>query len=143
MKSAVVAVAVLSGYAWVAAGTAPYSTISYVLVAIPCVAVTVAYSAMGGLSLDHSDVRAYYQHRAAGASLSTVAPWIAVLTAAVLLEAAGLLLGGRSTSVPTLSTTVDHLLAFRWERCLLCLAWLLVGAIPLIRLRQFFQARDS
>jgi hypothetical protein len=143
MKRATVAAAVLVGYAWVSAGVAPFSTISYLLAAIPCVATVAAYVAMGGLSPDRLDVRAYYQRRAGGASHSTIAPWITVLTAVVILEAVGLLLGGRSPSVPTLSTTVDHLLATRLERCVMCSSWLLAGGIPLIRLRHFLQVGDS
>jgi hypothetical protein len=143
MRRGIVVVAILFGYAWVVAGAVPFSSISYFLVAIPSVVIAVAYGAMGGFSPHRSDISAYYQRRAAGATLSTIAPWITVLSAAALLEFVGLLLGGHSTSVPTLSTTVDHLLAARWERCLLCLAWLLVGAIPLIRLRKFVHVGDS
>jgi hypothetical protein len=142
MKRAIVAVALLAGYAWATAGVKPFSTVSYVLVAIPSVATVLACVALGGLSPRRPEISAYYLRKAGGASLPTVAPWIAVLSAAVVLEAVGLLLGGRSASVPTLSTTVDHLLAVRWERCLLCFAWLRVGVIPLIGLRRLSQARD-
>ena len=136
------AVAVLIGYAWWTACVAPFSTISYVLVALPSVAIVLAYIAIGGLSPNHPEIRTYYQRNTGDASLSTVAPWIAILSAAIVLEVVGLLLGGHSISVPTLSTTVDHLLAQRWERCLLCSAWLLTGVIPLIGLRQLVHARD-
>lgn len=142
MKRAIAA-AVLTAYAWMSAGVAPFSTLSYVLVAIPSGAMVLSYIAIGGLSPGRLDVSAYYQRRADGASPSTIAPWIAVLAAVVILETIGLLLGGRSPTVPTLSTSVDHLLEARWERCLMCLAWLLIGGIPLLRLRQFLQNGDS
>jgi hypothetical protein len=143
MKRAIIAVGIMTGYAWVTTGAAPFSAFSYLLVATPCVAFVVVYTRMGGLSVDHVEVSEYFQRRARDATLSTVAPWIALLTAAVALEAMGLLLGGRSTSVPTLSTTVDHLLAVRWERFLLCLAWLFAGGFPLLRLWRLFQVRES
>src|SRR5580692_5091504 len=113
MKGAIVAVVVLTGYAWVSAGAAPFTALSYVLVAIPCVAFVLVFVLLGGLSRGR---RGYYQRKAGNATISTVAPWIVLLTAAIVLEVVGLLLGGRSPSVPTLSTAVDHLLAHRWER---------------------------
>jgi hypothetical protein len=142
MKRAIL-VGILVGYAWVTTGVAPFSTFSYCLIAVPCVIFVVAYIRMGGLSTDHAEVGAYFESKSGGATRATVAPWIALLVAALVLEAVGLLLGGRSTSVPTLSTTVDHLLAVRWERCLLCLAWLLAGGVPLFRLWQIFRVRGS
>lgn len=143
MTRTAIGIAILAGYAWVVAGVAPFSAPSYVLVAIPSVVIVLAYVARGALSPRHEAVNAYYQRESDGASLSTVAPWIAVLTVAVALEVIGLVLGGRSSSVPTLSTTVDHLLRFHWERWLLCLAWLLVGVSPLIGLRRLTHAGDS
>jgi hypothetical protein len=143
MKRAIVVLGLLTGYAWVTAGVVPFSFLSYFLVATPCVAFVVAYIRMGGLSVDHVEVSEYFQRKASDVTLSTVAPWIALLTAVVILEVVGLLLGGRSTSVPTLSTTVDHLLTVRWERCLFCLAWLLAGAYPLLGLWHLVHARDS
>jgi hypothetical protein len=129
----IVAGAIMTGYAWVTAGAAPFSTLSYLLVATPCVAFVVLYVRMGGLSVDRVVLNEYFQRKARETTLSSVAPWTALLTAAVALEAVGLLLGGRSTNVPTLSTTVDHLLEVRWERCLLCLAWLFAGGFALFR----------
>jgi hypothetical protein len=129
-----VVVVALAGYAWLTAGVKPFTSLSYLLVAVPSVLFVVAYASMGGLSRQRPDVAAHYRRQAHGATLSTVAPWIAWLSAALLLEVIGLLLGGRSSSVPTLSTTIDHLLAMHWERWLFCLTWLLVGALPLLRL---------
>jgi hypothetical protein len=140
---ATIAVAILAGYAWWAAGVTPFTTLSYVLVAIPSVVIVIAYVALGGLSTRQDAIAAYYRRQAGGASLASVAPWIAVLSIAVVLEVIGLLLGGRSSAVPTLSTTVDHLLRFHWERWLICLAWLLLGVTPLNGLRRLSLPRDS
>jgi len=143
MKRALVAVVFMAGYAWVVAGEAPFKTLSYLFVATPCVVFVVAYVRMGGLSVDHGEVNEYFLRKARGATLSSLAPWIVLLTVAVALETVGLLLGGRSASVPTLSTTVDHLLAVRWERYLLCLAWLFAGGFALLRHWRLFHVRKS
>jgi hypothetical protein len=133
---AVVIVVMLAAYSWVTAGVTPFSAPAYAFVALPSVAFVVAYVSMGGLSRHRGDVNTYYQDRSRDTTLSNVAPWISVFVAALVLEAIGLSLGGRSTSVPTLSTTIDHLLKMQWERSIFCFAWLLAGTVPLIRLRQ-------
>lgn len=130
-------------YAWWAAGVSPFSELSYALVGIPSVIVVFAYSSMGGLSPNRPAIDEYYQDRADGASPSTVAPWLILLLAVTILESVGLALGGRASSVPTLSTTIDYLLVTRWERCLLYVIWLLVGGIPLLRLWQLRHCRES
>jgi hypothetical protein len=135
MTRTVITTTILAGYAWVTTGVAPFSSSSYVLVAIPSAVIILTYVALGGLS--HRDaVSSHYQRQSRDASLSSVTPWITVLTVAVVLEVIGLSLGGRSPSVPTLSTTVDHLLRFHWERGLFCFAWLAVGLAPLVGLRR-------
>lgn len=136
-------VGVTAGYSWFSAGVSPFTVLSYVLVALPCSLFIIAYIRMGGLSTDHRDVSAPFQRKSDDTTLAAVAPWIALLSAAVVLEAVGLLLGGRSTNVPTLSSAVDHLLAFRWERCLLFMAWLFCGGLPLSRLWQSYRVRGS
>ena len=143
MKSTHVAVVFMAGYAWVVAGAAPFKTLSCLLVATPCVVFVVAYVRMGGLSVDNSEVNEYFLRKSRGTTLLSVAPWIALLTAAVALETIGLLLGGRSADVPTLSTTVDHILAVRWERSLLCLTWLFAGGFALLRHWRLFHVRKS
>jgi len=55
---------------------------------------------------------------------------------AIILEVLGLALGGRSTIVPTLSSTFDRLLVNHFERELVFLAWLAVGLSPLMRNRR-------
>jgi hypothetical protein len=134
---------VLAAYAWFTAGVKPFTALSYLLVALPSVVFVVAYTWLGGLSRRRTDVAAHHRRQSDGATLTTIAPWIALLSACVLLEIVGLLLGGRSTIVPTLSTSIDHLLATHWERWLLCWTWLLVAALPLRRLRQLREIRDT
>ncbi len=143
MTRVAVAIAIVAGYAWATAGAAPFSTTSYVLVSIASAVIVLTYVALGGLSPRRDAVRAHYRRQSHDASLSSVAPWIAVLIVAVVLEVIGLSLGGRSTSVPTLSTAVDHLLRFHWERCLICFAWLAVGIAPLVGLRRSSRSGDS
>jgi hypothetical protein len=82
------------------------------------------------------DLRNYYLERSSHASLANVLPWLSLLALAVALEVVGLALGGRNKTVPTLSTTVDHLLVTREGRWLLYVAWLSVGIAPLLRLWQ-------
>jgi phosphate/sulfate permease len=136
-------VVIMAGYAWVLTGVHPFTSLSYVLVGVPSVAIVVAFVVLGGFSRHRSDVNAYYRRHSDSAALRTVTPWIALLVAAVLFEAVGLLLGGRSTSVPTLSTAIDHLLEHHWERFLFCLTWLLAGAFPVLELLQLRERRGK
>ena len=133
---------ILAAYAWVLTGVHPFSAASYVLVAVASVTFVTAFAVLGGLSRRRSDVSAYYQRHAESATLRSATPWIALLIAAVVLEVAGLVLGGRSTSVPTLSTAIDHLLEVHWKRFLICLAWLLAGAVPVLGLRPLRKLRE-
>jgi hypothetical protein len=135
-------VVILAVYAWVVTGVHPFTSLSYVLIAVPSVAFVLAYGLLGGLSRRRADITAYYRRQSEGATLRSVTPWIALLIAAALLEVVGLLQGGRSTSVPTLSTAIDHLLELHWERFLFCLTWLIAGAVPVLALRQLRELRD-
>lgn len=141
MKGAALTTVLLGSYAWITAGVAPFRALCYVLVAVPSVTFVSAFVVLGGFSPGNSNVNAYCQHRGASGTTTTVAPWLALLLAALILETLGLLLGGHSTGVPTLSTTVDHLLARQWERSLFCMAWLLAGAVPLRRLWRLSRVR--
>jgi hypothetical protein len=125
---------VLAAYAWWATGVKPFTTLAYVLIAIPSVLVVTIFAVLGGFSPRRSDVARYYRARSAGATSSSVAPWAALLVVAIVLEAIGLALGGRSPNVATLSTAVDHLLVTHWSRWLLYDLWLAAGAGPLVRL---------
>jgi hypothetical protein len=121
-------------YAGFASGVKPFTATAYVLVAIPALVVLVVFSMLGALTPRRDDVHAYYLDRSDHASFTKVLPWLSIFALAVALEVVGLALGGRNKTVPTLSTTVDHLLVTREGRWLLYAAWLSVGVAPLIRL---------
>lgn len=115
-------VLVAATYAWFATGVRPFGSGAYTYVALPSLVAL-------GFLIDTEVRRRASPNRNVTRSLpiANAAPWLAVLAAAVALEAVGLALGGRSTSVPTLSTTVDHLLVTHAVRWLLFVAWLAVG----------------
>ncbi len=120
-------------YAWFAAGVHAFSALAYTFIAVPSFVALVLYGLLGGFSSERA-VADYYRTRAADTSWANTAGWIGIAVLAAVLEIIGLALGGRSPTVPTLSTTVDHLLVEHWERCLLFVAWIAVGTNPLWRL---------
>ncbi len=124
--------AVAALYAWYATGLRPFSDLAYASLLVPAATAVLLYGALGGFSTS-PDVSSYYRSRSTS---SRVFPWVVVFTAALGLEIAGLALGGRSKDVPTLSTTLDHLLVTHAGRCLLYLWWFWVGVqaiVPLAR----------
>ncbi len=127
-------------YAWIATYVHPFTSRAYVLVAAPSLAGPLFCASLGGFSKS-GDIDSYYRARSSSVTWRSAAPWIAIALFAVALECAGLALGGRSPSIPTLSTTVDHLLVDHWERCVLFVAWVAAGASPLRRLRLVRRAR--
>lgn len=120
--------------AWLATGVRAFSALAYVVVAVPALGALLAYAALGGFSPSNDEVTRHYRSRSAETTWQNTAPWIVLAALALILESVGLALGGRSPSVPTLSTTVDHLLVSHLGRWLLFVAWLAVGAGPLRRL---------
>jgi hypothetical protein len=114
-----IALSAASGYAWWVSGLRPFTMTCYVLVCLPTVLVACVVIARprGG---------------APPIKPRQALPWLLLLAIAVVLEGAGLALGGRSASVPTLSTVIDHALAWHALRMLLYLAWLAI-AVPLLR----------
>jgi hypothetical protein len=139
----VVVMALVIAYAWYATGVTPFHALSYVVVGIPALIVVGFYVCLGAFAEGRSGVTHFYVRRSLGVSLQRITPWLVVLASAVILEVVGLALGGRSTTVPTLSTEVDHLLSTHWLRCVLFLAWLLVGALPLRRLLEFRRTKAA
>jgi hypothetical protein len=65
--------------------------------------------------------------------LRWVLPWLLVALVATGFEGLGLALGGRSATVPTMSTVIDHALAWHALRLVLFCGWLLIGSAPVIR----------
>ena len=120
-------------YAWWASGVRPFSTLGYVLIAIPSLAFVILLVVWGGLSSREFDVHDGDRTVGPHTSLADAWPWLALVVLGVALEIVGLALGGRSTTVATLSTTLDHLLVTHVVRWLLYMAWLAVGATPLVR----------
>jgi hypothetical protein len=106
-------------YAWWATGIRPFSRSADVAIAIPAALVLVA-AWLKPAPRDAGTDR-----------LKGALPWIALLVVAVGLEVAGLALGGRSRTVPTLSTVADQALAWHVTRWLVFVLWLVAGAWPL------------
>lgn len=136
MKRVVLGAVVAVAYAWWAAGVAPFSTLAYLSIALPATAELVLLVAGGRFAVRPRERTQREGRPATTVSLASCTPWVIVLVLAIALEAWGLALGGRSAAVPTLSTTVDHLLATRVERTVLYVAWLALGAAPLARHRR-------
>jgi len=130
------AVVLVVAYAWLATDVEPFHVLSYVVIALPVLVVAGLYGFVGTFADGRSGVAHYDRGRSLRVPLSRSKPWIAVLAGAVVLEAVGLILGGHSSRVPTLSTMVDHLLTTHGLRCVLFLLWLVVGVAPLRRLSQ-------
>jgi hypothetical protein len=128
----VAAAAGSAAYAWWATGLQPFTTSAYVAVGLPVALLTV----LAGVGLAGSRVETGAAADARGVGrlqLRTTFPWVLLLLLAVGLEAVGLLLGGRSADVPTLSTVVDHALGLHGVRFALFLGWLAVGWAPVAR----------
>jgi 4-amino-4-deoxy-L-arabinose transferase-like glycosyltransferase len=117
-------------YAWIATSVRPFTTHAYAVVAAPSLAALLFYASLGGFS-KRTDIDSHYRARSSSVTWRSVAPWIAIVLLAIALESLGLALGGRSSIVPTLSTTVDHLLVHHWERWVLFAVWMAAGASPL------------
>ncbi len=115
----------IAAYAWWATGLHPFTVGSYVAVGLPVVALVLVVLVVRP---DGSD-RNGSQTGADGpeVNLRTAFPWLLLFVIAVGLEVWGLALGGRSKTVPTLSTVVDHAMAWHVVRFVLFCAWLATG----------------
>ena len=129
-----VVVVVAVAYGWWDAGVRPFTWQSYVLIAFPIAVVIGCYISDG--SFARTTRRELLSTQDGSAFGSRQSAWWAIIVFAVLLEAWGLALGGRSSAVPTLSTTLDHLLATRVERTIVFVVWLACGASPLLQSRR-------
>jgi hypothetical protein len=124
----VVVLAALVAYAWWLSGLVAFTTSATVAVAVPVAALLAV--ALLTPSARAPDDRPRPDTAVAARRL---APWLALVSMAVVLEIVGLALGGRSPAVPTLSTVVDHALVDRFSRFALCCAWLGIGVLAVLR----------
>ncbi|MGD0883192.1 MAG: hypothetical protein ABSB09_16635 [Acidimicrobiales bacterium] len=115
------AVLVATGYAWWATGRHPFTAVAYGAVALPVVIAVAASAAFPARR------RGSAEHVVATRPQRATLPWILFLVGGLALEGLGLALGGRSTLVPTLSTTVDHAMRWHWSRFVLFEVWVAVG----------------
>lgn len=119
----------------------PFTTLSYWLIAVPIVLVVFGDVAATRKSRPFL-VRDAVISRGAQVTAKKFLSWWFVVVLAVALEAVALALGGRSKSVPTLSTTLDRLLTTHADREIIFLLWLFVGALPLVRRRHLSKGSD-
>ena len=116
----------VAGYAYWATGLRPFTVSAYVAVGIPVAVV-------GCVAAFDWPARGLRAQGAQMVGLRGVLPWLLVALIAAGLEGLGLALGGRSSTVPTMSTVIDHGLAWHAFRLVLFCGWLLIGSAPLIR----------
>ena len=133
-----VAVGVLAA-AWAVTGVAPFTATAYVALFLAAVVVVLAGSKDPASRLGR---RRTLRPRAGPAprrgpqgqlGIVPMLPWLLIAVAAAGLEAAGLALGGRSPRMATLSTAVDHLLAWHVTRWIAFLAWAWLGVAGIWR----------
>jgi len=137
------AVVLGGGYAWWATGLRSFTAPAYLAVALPVAVIVAAVAWSGGLSSRQPEVAARYRRLADGVTVRRALPWLALLLAAVTIEAVGLALGGRSPSVPTLSDVADRLLRWHGTRAAAWLVWAAVGAAPVVRLARLTRHHEG
>ncbi len=125
VTTAVVGTLAVAAYAWWATGLHPFTAGSYVAVGLPVVALVLVVLVTRPDGSDRIGSSAVAEGPEIG--LRTAFPWLLLFTIAIGLEVWGLALGGRSANVPTLSTVVDHAMAWHGVRFVLFCGWLAVG----------------
>jgi hypothetical protein len=117
----------LAVYAYWVTGLRPFTAVCYAAVGVPI--------AVAGciLVLDGRGRRCAQPRIGEAIKLRRVLPWLLIALVATGLEGIGLALGGESASVPTLSTVIDHALAWHLVRMVMFCGWLLIGSVPVIR----------
>ncbi len=116
-------------YSWWATGVPPFTLRAYIAVGFPALMLLVA-AIIGPASGRVEAISATSYGEAYRAP--RVFPWVVLLALAISLETLGLVLGGRSQAVPTLSTVVDHALSRHVVRFMLFCVWLALGWAPLL-----------
>ena len=135
------AVAALLAWSWWTAGTRPFEAAGYVAVGVPSAILLVAVGIASAAPAHRRAARASYRSSADRLPVVARVAWIVWVGAAAGCEAVALWLGGRSATVATLSTTVDHLLGTRLGRAGLVALWLAVGGIGVARLARASRGR--
>ena len=123
--------AVVAVYAWWATGLPPFTAGASLAVGLPVLALIGVALAVGPRR--HGGSGPSNRPTSDPTGLRTAFPWLMILLAALTLEGVGLALGGRSAAVPTLSTVVDHALAWHAVRFALFCGWLAAGWVPALR----------
>ncbi len=118
-------------YAWWATGIPPFTVRAYVAVGIPALLLALA-AVIGPASRRDAMVSPISPAGPNGAPKAS--PWAILLVLAVALECAGLALGGRASTVPTVSTVIDHAMSQHVVRFILFCLWLTAGTVPIVRL---------
>jgi hypothetical protein len=120
-------------YGWWQTGLHPFTGIAYLSIALPV-------AVLGALFIQARPPRRDPTLRFVNAidecSSRQIAPLALVLLFGLALEIIGLAFGGRSMTVPTLSTVIDHALRWRGIRYLLLLVWLAAGLGPVLLTRR-------
>ncbi len=117
-----------AAYAGWASGVVPFTWRAYVAVGVPVLVATAAVVRGGWHGAAPGPTRTD-----PGPSWRALVPWAALAAVAAGLEAAALALGGRSATVPTLSTVVDRALVWRLVRFALFCVWLAPVLMPALR----------
>jgi len=125
VTSALVLILAIAAYTWWATGLHPFTAGSYVAVGLPVVALLLVVLVFRPDRSDRNGPSG--DARSPEICLRTAYPWILLFVIAIGLEVCGLALGGRSTTVPTLSTVVDHAMAWHVVRFVLFYGWLAFG----------------
>ncbi len=131
VTAAVVGGSAIAACAWWATGLHPFTTGSYVAVGLPVIALVIVV-------LRHQQDGSHRNGLYAGGERSeigvrTAFPWLLLVAVAVGLEVWGLSLGGQSSTVPTVSTVVDHAMSWHVVRFVLFCGWLAAGWAAEIR----------
>ena len=126
--------AVTALWSWWTAGARPFGATAYAAVGVPACVLVVAVVALGVAPARIRRASACFGSRARAVPSRVRVAWLVWLGAVVGLEAAALALGGRSRTLPTLSTALDHLLASQASRAVLVAGWLACGGVGLARL---------
>jgi len=132
------------GYSWWFTGLRPFTTTAYLALGLPVVAL-VAVMVIASRLPDHVSAEHLERHQSnvPALNLHRLLPWVTILLIAIGLEVAGLALGGRSKSVPTVSTVIDHALAWHGVRFLLFGAWLTLGSGPAVSLWRRLAGKEA